>query len=78
MATPPKKWPQNCEYARLDSIALAEQSWRMLDSLLDELEDVRHVRLIGRAMGKQKEIIFKLTVCRDGNKTKETNHENPQ
>ena len=67
MATPAKKWPQNAEWARMDSIALAEQGWRMLDALLDELDNVHHVRQVGRVMDNLKEIRFKLTVCRDGN-----------
>jgi hypothetical protein len=71
MVTKTKKWPQNCEYARLDSIALAEQSWRLLDGLLDELDNVRHVRQVGRVMGNLKEIQFKLTVCR----TERENHD---
>ena len=71
MATPAKKWPQNCEWARLDSIALAEQGWRMLDALLDEMDNVRHVRQVGRVMDNLKEIRFKLTICKDGNTTKE-------
>jgi len=71
MATPQKKWPQNCEYARLDSIALAEQGWRMLDALLDELDNAHHVRQVGRVMANLKEIKFKLTVCKDGNPNKE-------
>jgi hypothetical protein len=66
MVTKARKWPQNCEYARLDSIALAEQGWRMLDVLLDELDNVRHVRQVGRVMNNLKEICFKLTVCKDG------------
>lgn len=71
MATPTKKWPQNCEWARLDSIALAEQSRRMLDALLDEMTNVHHVRQVGRVMGNLKEIVFKLTVCKDGHKNEE-------
>ncbi len=71
MATPAKKWPQNADWARLDSIALAEQSWRMLDALLDELANIHHVRQVGRVMANLKEINFRLTVCRDGNQTKE-------
>jgi hypothetical protein len=71
MATPRKRWPTECEYARLDSIALAEQGWRMLDALLDELDNAHQVRQAGRVMANLKEIIFKLTVCRDGNNTKE-------
>jgi hypothetical protein len=71
MATPRKKWPTECEYARLDSIALAEQGWRMLDALLDALDNVQHVRQVGRVMDNLKEIRFKLTVCRDGNNNKE-------
>jgi hypothetical protein len=73
MATPAKKWPQNCEWARMDSIALAEKSWRMLDALLDELDNAHHVRQVGRVMANLKEIRYKLTVCKDGNQTKETN-----
>jgi Zn-dependent M32 family carboxypeptidase len=57
----------------MDSIALAEKSWRMLDALLDELDNVNHVRQVGRVMDNLKEIRFKLTVCRDGDQTKETN-----
>lgn len=72
MATPQKKWPQNAEWARMDAIVLAEQSWRMLDALLDELDNAHLVRQLGRVMANQKEIKFKLTVCRDGNQTKET------
>ena len=66
MATRAKKWPVNCDWARMDAIALADQSWRMLDALLDELDNVNHVRQIGRVMAKQKEIQFKLTVCKNG------------
>lgn len=65
MATPAKKWPQNCEYARLDSIALAEQGYRILDALLDGLDSAHQVRQVGRAMAHLKEIRFKLTVCKD-------------
>lgn len=72
MATPQKKWPQNCEWARLDSIALSEQSWRMLDAMLDELDNAHQVRQLGRVMANLKEIEFKLTVCKDGNQIKET------
>jgi len=72
MATPAKKWPQNCDWARMDSIALAEQGWRMLDALLDELDNAHHVRQVGRVMANLKEIKFKLTVCKDGNPNKET------
>jgi hypothetical protein len=73
MATPRLKWPQNCEWARMDSISLAEQGWRMLDALLDELDNAHQVRQVGRVMDNLKEIRFKLTVCRDGkNETKET------
>jgi hypothetical protein len=55
----------------MDSIALAEQGWRMLDALLDELDNAHHVRQVGRVMANLKEIRFKLTVCREGNQTKE-------
>jgi hypothetical protein len=72
MVTKTKRWPTNSEWARLDSIALAEQGWRMLDALLDELDNVHQVRQVGRVMDNLKEIRFKLTVCRDGNNTKET------
>jgi len=72
MATPRKKWPTNCEYARLDSIALAEQGYRILDALLDELDNAHLVRQVGRAMNNLKEIRFKLTVCKDGQNNEET------
>jgi Zn-dependent M32 family carboxypeptidase len=73
MVTPRKKWPTECEYARMDSIALADRSWRILDALLDELDSASQVRQVGRVMADLKEIIFKLTICKDGrNQTKET------
>lgn len=65
MATPRKKWPQSSEYARLDAIALAMDAWRELNMILDELNDVHHVRAVSRAMDKLKEIRFKLTTCKD-------------
>lgn len=68
MVTPRKKWPTNAEWARLDAIALAGQAERILDALLDELDNVHHVRQVGRVMGMLKDIHHKLTVCRDGQK----------
>jgi hypothetical protein len=65
MATPRKKWPQSSEWARLDAIALAMDAWRVLDELLDELSEVRHVRRVGRVMENMKEIRFKLTICKE-------------
>ncbi len=65
MATPRRKWPQNCEWARLDSIALAEQGERILDMLLDELDNVHHVRQVGRVISKLQTIRMKLTVCKN-------------
>jgi hypothetical protein len=66
MATPRKKWPQECEYARLDSIALANEGDRILDGLLDELVEIDQVRKVGRVIANLKDIRFKLTVCKDG------------
>lgn len=64
MATPRKKWPHECEWARLDTIAHAENAWRILDELLDELDNAHQVRQIGRAMDHLKEIKFKMTACK--------------
>ncbi len=65
MATPRKKWPQACEWARLDAIALAEQGERILDALLDELDNVHHVRQVGRVISKLQTIRMKLTICKN-------------
>ena len=73
--TPKKKWPQACEWARMDSIALAHEGDRILDGLLDELMDANQVRKVGRVIANLKEIRFKLTVCKNGenNLNKEKN-----
>ena len=65
MATPRKKWPQTSEWARLESISLAEQSYRILDALVDELENTNHLRQLVRVLNNLKEIRFILTVCKD-------------
>jgi hypothetical protein len=54
----------------MDSIALAEQGDRILDSLMNELENINQVRQVGHVKDYLKEIRFKLTVCKD-DETKE-------
>ena len=66
MVTKPRKWPQNCEYARLDAIALADQAWAILDMLYEELKDASQVRRVGRAMAKMQEIQHLLEMCKHG------------
>ena len=65
MVTKTKRWPNNAEWARMDAIALAVQGEHILDALLDELDNVHHVRQIGRVMGLLKEIRIKLTICKN-------------
>jgi hypothetical protein len=65
MATPHKKWPHNAEWARQDSVDHADEAWQILNELLDELDNVHHVRQVGRAMSKLQEIKFKLVSCKE-------------
>lgn len=65
MSTPRKKWPHEAEWARVDAIQCAEQSWLILENLLDTLDSADQVRQVGRAMSMMQEIKFKLTACKE-------------
>lgn len=56
MATPPKRWPNHAEWARLDAISLAQDSLALLDELLDELEEPEQIRKVARLMNWQRKI----------------------
>jgi hypothetical protein len=49
----------------MDSIALAQESYLILNALLDELDKASQVRQVGHVISKLKDIRFKLTVCKD-------------
>lgn len=40
MATPRKKWPHECEYARMDSIAAARKALRLVDEIIEGMDYV--------------------------------------
>jgi hypothetical protein len=48
----------------MDSIALAEQGDRILDTLIDELDNINQVRQVGHVKDYLKEIRYKLTICK--------------
>jgi hypothetical protein len=65
MTTPSKRWPNNAEWARMDAISAARESWKTLDQLLDELSNPNHIRKVARVMEKQREIENKLIKAKD-------------
>lgn len=60
MATRRKKWPHECEWARLDCIALAREGRTILLTTLDEIERPATLRQVARAIDKLREIETKL------------------
>lgn len=58
--TPQKKWPENAEWARLDSIALAQQGSNLLEEILYEVDDPEHLRRIAVAIKRFEQIKLKL------------------
>jgi len=60
MSTPPKRWPNNCEWARQDSIDLARQGRKDLLDALEVIENPAVLRRLARAIEKFVEIETKL------------------
>jgi hypothetical protein len=60
MATPPKRWPNNAEWARLDSIHLANQGRKDLLNALDGIDNPVILRRIAKAIDTFTEIETKL------------------
>ena len=64
--TPPKRWPKNAEWARLDCIALA----REIDGLAlpvfegQRMTEIEKVQRAGRICRLSQEIIYKLEAAR--------------
>lgn len=58
--TPPKKWPENAEWARLDSITLARNGRKVLEDSLDETNNPTLLRQMAKAIGAFREIESKL------------------
>lgn len=64
MATPPKRWPNNCENARMDCITLARKGRQALIAELERVNDPGLLRAMARATEAFREIEAKLTACK--------------
>jgi hypothetical protein len=56
MATQPKRWPTNAEWARTDCISLARKGGNDLLETVDTISDLALLRRITRAIEKFREI----------------------
>lgn len=61
MATPKKPWPHEANWARLDSITLAQEAAEILETLADDLDNVHQVRMVRQAVRNLNTIALKLT-----------------
>lgn len=60
MATPSKRWPNNAEWARMDSITLARKGRITLIELVDTISDPTILRSITKVIEIFREIETKL------------------
>lgn len=58
--TPPKKWPQNAEWARMDCITLARTGRSALVNILDETNNPALLRQMVKAIEAFRDIETKL------------------
>lgn len=64
MATPSKRWPNNCENARMDCLSLARKGRQALIAELERVNDPGLLRAMARAVESFREIEAKLIACR--------------
>jgi hypothetical protein len=64
MATTKKRWPNSCEWARLDSITLARKGSHALVAELERVNDPGLLRAMARAVEAFREIEAKLIACK--------------
>ena len=62
--TPPKKWPEHCENARMDSITLARESFQVIEQLFDMVHGDDVLRLLHKVSTNCLTIEKQLTVIR--------------
>jgi hypothetical protein len=63
--TPPKKWPQNCENARMDCISLARDSYKTIERLIDMVHGDDVLRLLHKVSTNSLSIESKLIGIKD-------------
>ncbi len=64
MATESKRWPNNCEWARMDAIAMAIRARNCMKLAMVHITDAESLRNLFEATECMREIELKLTVVR--------------
>jgi hypothetical protein len=74
VSTPKKKWPHNCDWARMDCISLARQSRKLLTETLDDIDNPEILRRMARVMEALREIETKLNSVGSRSEDNESEH----